>query len=119
MKHLFLFLLLSLSTNALAQEYKVGLMKEGAAIKNIDGKIVVADSVFIFTLDGVETKLKIIKRDGFTLHVTDGTTPSRYVITHGKGKLHGFAYDRVLKHEREHHHTKFPVVLYYCALEKK
>ncbi|HRI79740.1 MAG TPA: hypothetical protein PLR06_09425 [Cyclobacteriaceae bacterium] len=117
MKTLIVNLLLLLSLPSFAQQYTVGLIKEGTTIKIVTGEINISDKDLTLTIDSIESKMTIVKRDGFTIHVTDGTVPSKYVITHAKGRLHGFTYNCSIKHERDHH-SKVKFMIYYCTVKK-
>jgi hypothetical protein len=109
--------LLTMSTYA--QTYKVGIVKTGAAVKNVDGVIVMADTVVTSTIDGQTTTMKIVSRKGFTVHVTDGTMQHKYIISHGKGRLHGFTYDCSIKYELDKRHSPGPHPVYLCAVVRE
>jgi hypothetical protein len=109
--------LVTLGANA--QTYKVGILKTGATVKNIDGLIVMADTVVTSTIDGQTTTMKIVSRKGFTVHVTDGTMQHKYIISHGKGRLHGFTYDCSIKYELDKRHSPGPHPVYLCAVVRE
>ncbi len=107
-------LLITITVNA--QTYKVGILKVGATVKNVDGLIVMADTVVTSTIDGQTTTMKIVSRKGFTIHVTDGTMQHKYIVSHGKGRLHGFTYDCSIKYELDKRHSPGPHPTYLCAV---
>src|SRR5258708_6874145 len=58
MKPILIVITLFLSASTYAQTYKVGILKTGAAVKNVDGLIVMADTVVTSTIDGQTTTMK-------------------------------------------------------------
>jgi len=99
-------------------EYTVGLKKTGAVIDNVEGQIVVTDSTVHVVMDGKTTTSKITKREGYTLHVTDGATTGKYVIAKSKGRLHGFDYDSSITYHPTKHVAGTHLPTYLCAVKK-
>jgi hypothetical protein len=118
MKFLAIALLLFIATSAFSQKYKVGLVKTGTAVKNVDGVIAVTDSTVSSTIDGSASTLKILSRKGYTIHVTDGTMTHKYIISTAKGRLHGFTYDRSIKYELDKRHSAGPHPTYLCLIQR-
>ena len=116
MRLLFLTIALMTAVTGYGQKYKVGLIKVGSSVKNADGLIVVADGTVTSTFDGQSTTLKIASRKGYTIHVTDGTSTHKYVVSHGKGKLHGFVYDCSIRYELDQRHSKTPPTVFICSV---
>src|SRR4051812_48409881 len=116
MKHLIITFTLLISLSAYSQTYKVGIVKTGAAVKNVDGLIVMSDSVVTSTIDGQTSTMKIVSRKGFTVHVTDGSMQHKYIVSHGKGRLHGFTYDCSIKYELDKRHSAGPHPVYLCSV---
>ncbi len=119
MKFLFVTIAFVVTISGYAQTYKVGILKMGATVKNIDGVIIMADTVVTSTIDGQTTTMKIVSRKGFTIHVTDGTMQHKYIVSHGKGRLHGFTYDCSIKYELDKRHSPGPHPVYLCAVVRE
>ena len=117
MKPLLIIFGLLISLHGYCQKYDVGLVKTGTVIKNTEGQIVVTDSTVTSVIDGHSSTLKITKREGYTLHVTDGTITGKYVISHAKGKLHGFSYDRHITFHPAKHVTGVPLSVFMCEIK--
>lgn len=117
MKPLLIVLALMTSIFSYAQKYKVGILKTGAAARNVEGMIVVSDSTVISTIDGQASTMRITGRTGYTIHVTDGTMQHKYIVSHGKGRLHGFTYDRSIKYELDKRHSPGPHPVYLCLIQ--
>ncbi len=108
-----------ITISAQAQTYKVGILKMGQTVKNVEGVIVMADTAVTSTIDGQTTTMKIVSRKGFTIHVTDGTMQHKYIVSHGKGRLHGFTYDCSIKYELDKRHSPGPHPVYMCAVVRE
>jgi hypothetical protein len=119
MKKLLFIVTLCTSLTAYGQQYTIGLQKMGTVIKNIEGELIVTDSTLTETIEGQTATYKITRRDGYTIHVTDGTNVGKFVITHPAGKLHGFTYDRqIIYHpEKRQAGTHWPV--YYAKIQPR
>jgi hypothetical protein len=118
MKLLLVIVGLLLSISGLCQKYEVGLLKTGSAIKVLEGQIIVTDSTVTSIFDGKETTLKVVKRVGYTIHVTDGTSESKYVISNGSGRMHGFSYDRAITFYPATQQANVPVSTFYCSIKR-
>ena len=121
MKPLLVFFSLLISLHSYGQkhtEYTLGLKKTGTVIKNIEGQFIVTDSTVTSILDGQKSTLKITKRDGYTFHVTDGTTTGKYVISHAKGRLHGFTYDSSIAYHPAKHVKGEPIPVFLSSVKR-
>lgn len=118
MKTLLISIGLLVAVNSYCQKYNIGIVKTGSNIKNIEGQIIVTDSTVTTSFDGQSSTLKITSRKGYTIHVTDGTLTSRYVVSHAAGRLHGFTYDRHITYHPEKHHPSTRTSVYYCLIQR-
>jgi maltodextrin utilization protein YvdJ len=119
MKNLLFIIALCTVLQGYGQQYAVGLRKTGSVIKNIEGQFVVTDSTVTATVEGQISKYKVTGRNGYTIHVTEGTTVGRFVITHPAGKLHGFTYDRQIAYHPEKHQPGTLLSVYYAKIQPK
>lgn len=103
---------LFISFSSYSQTYTVGIVKMGPDIKNLEGQIVVTDSTVVSKFDGQSISVPITSRKGYTIHVKDG----KYVITHAKGRVHGFTYDRHVTYHPDKHHPGYVNSVYYCLI---
>lgn len=117
MKPLLIVIGLLMCFDGCCQKYQVGLKKTGSVIKNLEGEIIVSDSVVTSNIDGLASTLKITSRSGYTIHVTDGTSPSKYVIGHHAGRQHGFTYDRSVTYHPAKNPAGTSLSVYYCVIK--
>ncbi len=105
--------------SAFSQKYTIGLKKMGTVITNIEGELIVTDSTLTETVEGETGTYKITRRDGYTIHVTDGTNAGKFVITHPAGKLHGFTYDRQIIYHPEKKQPGTHAPVYYAKIQPR
>ena len=118
MKYCLAILALCAAISGYSQRYTAGLKKTGTVIDNIEGQFVVNDSSVSTTLEGKTDVYKIVRREGYTIHVKAGDMHGKFVITHHAGKLHGFTYDRQITYHPDKRHAGAVQSMYYAKIER-
>jgi len=109
---------LLIASTSYCQKYKVGLIKTGSTIKNVQGQIIITDSTVISRIGDQSSTFKITSRKAFSIHFKEGAANCRYVISHPAGRLHGFNYDRAIHYHSDKHHPTNPKAVFYCLIQR-
>ncbi|MEJ0055654.1 MAG: hypothetical protein WDN75_08420 [Bacteroidota bacterium] len=118
MKSLLVTIGLLISVNSFCQKYDVGLIKNGTRIQSVEGQILISDSTVVSTFDGQSSTLKIASRKGFVIHVAEGESLHKYVISPKAGRLHGFSYSHSITYELDKRHSKTPPTVFLCVVNR-